>query len=235
MNADEGAEPARQIRKRGYQKKVSLISGTKMRDVSQAESMLEGTIAAAAEVDPRVTKIEFQPLTFDLNTGRAYASKKKMFETLSEQGYKPWAYTPDFRLTLANGEKLLVEGKARRWLDAHPRFELVIETVHKLGHRLMLITDEMFSDESTRALRTLKPHVAQAPDVAAIAKIKAHLELGPAEFRRLLEATGTSQRDLFGAIISGAAVFDPISTPLRPSTLISPGTGELDHLKVLPI
>lgn len=225
--------PARVIYAHGLQKKVNLISGRKITGVNQTESMLESNIVVAAHVDPRVIKVEAQPLTFDLRAGREYASKSELNSLQQPTGYKPWIYTPDFRVTLRDGSRVLVEGKHTSWLDQNPDFERVLIAVGDLGYRISLITEALFSSNLVRSLRLLKPlagaqYETLAPPVLDLAAD------GPVQAAKFL-SSGMSQRSLLLALLSGRLRFNLAAQPLGPGTWIEKGDGSTSHLEVLPL
>ncbi|MCW3783228.1 Tn7 transposase TnsA N-terminal domain-containing protein, partial [Defluviimonas salinarum] len=225
MFDDDRPAPARVIHALGLQKKVNLLSGTKMSGVNQLESMLESNVAIAAEVDPRVIKIECQPVTFDLNTGREYAAKQDLVSTGHDRGYKPWVYTPDFRFTLRDGSTIFVEGKGTRWLGRHEDFPQVIAAVRGLGHRIEMVTEGLFPDTLVRNLRLLKPHVGSTECMPEWSREPVAAD-HPLPARRLLEATSLTQRHLFLGLLRGIFSCDLAVVPLGPKALIHFGNGD---------
>lgn len=234
MFDDKEPTPARVIHALGLQKKVNLLSGTKLTGVNQLESMLETNIAIAGEVDPRVVTIETQPLTFDLNTGREYALRSDIQIEVHERGYKPWIYTPDFRFTLFDGTQIFVEGKGTRWLEKHQDFENVIVAVRGLGHKIVLVTESLFSKDLVRNLRLLKPLVSSTEE-----PLEWHHsnmpEEQPVSAKHLLLENSMTQRQLFLGLLSGMFHCDLSAAPLGPKAMISFGNGETRHLEVLPL
>ncbi|WP_370161006.1 hypothetical protein [Limimaricola soesokkakensis] len=233
MLDEEAPAPARTIHAHGLQKKVNLISGRKISGVNQTESMLESNIVVAAHVDPRVIKIEAQPLTFDLRSGHEYASKSELHALKQPRGYRPWIYTPDFRVTLRDGSRILVEGKHTSWLKQNPEFDRVLIAVGDLGHRITLVTETLFSSSLVRNLRLLKPLTGSRDETLgpSVQGLKAG---GPVRAAKLL-SSGMSQRSLFLTLLSGRLRCDLAAQPLGPSTLVELGDGSTTHLEVLPL
>jgi hypothetical protein len=234
MFDDNEPTPARVIHALGLQKKVNLLSGTKLIGVNQLESMLETNIAIAGEVDPRVVNIETQPLTFDLNTGREYTLRSDIQTEVHERGYKPWIYTPDFRFTLSDGTQVFIEGKGTRWLEKHQGFENVIATVHGLGHKIVLITEAFFSKDLVRNLRMLKPLVRATEELLAWPHLH-KLNGQPVSAKHLLLENSMTQRQLFLGLLSGLFHCDLSAAPLGPKAMIGFGNGATSHLEVLPL
>lgn len=234
MFDDKEPTPARIIHALGLQKKVNLLSGTKLIGVNQLESTLESNIAIAGEVDPRVIKIETQPLTFDLNTGREYALKSDIITEVHERGYKPWIYTPDFRFTLRDGTQTFLEGKGTRWLEKHPDFKDVVAAVRGLGHRIALVTEAFFSDDLARNLRMLKPLVGATGELLEWPHLQG-LNVQPVSAKHLLHENSMIQRQLFLGLLTGLFHCDLSAAPLGPKAMIGFGNGETSHLEVLPL
>ena len=234
MLATDRHQPARQVYRHGLQKKVNLVAGSKLRGVQQTESVLESNIAAAAEIDPRVSWIETQPVAFDLNTGRTYATKKIMVEQFAGTRYKPRAYTPDFRLRLDAGNEVYVEGKHTHLLEHAPETLDALSAVRQFGHRIILMTEEDFPSTLVRNLRLLKTANPSPPTAAECKRLSAELRT-PTPASHLVENFGISTAVLFAWIRSGTLTCDLFERPLGAQTSLTYGAGCLDHLEVLPL
>ena len=235
MIDDDTPLAARDIYKLGLQKKVNLLSGTKMTGVNQSESNLESDVAIAAEIDPRVTHIKFQPLTFDLNTGKRYATKKDLHQECGNSSYKARPYTPDFLLTLASGKEIYVEAKHTRWLKENDDYFQKIETVRTLQYSVILVTEALLSEGLVRNLRQIKPRVGKARCPSAASRVAEILASGPVAFKDLLNRADARQGDLFDAILAGDMICDLASKAFSPKSLMRAGNGVTHHLEILPL
>lgn len=227
-------EPARRVQKRGDQKKVNRQAAGKVRGIVQTESMLESNILIAGEIDPRVDWMVPQPVTFDVNTGEVYSTKKAMFEAHSGNAYKPRAYTPDFRFDLSNGRQVFVEGKHTHWLKKHPEFEDVLSLMKSLGHRFLVVTEEAFSPALQRNLRMLKAHPTEEICTDLQATIMKSLPT-PKQASDVMQSFGLRQSDLLTGLLSGLFSTDLRDAPLGPKSMLQLGHGETSHLEVLAL
>lgn len=234
MSDEYDDEPARRVQKRGDQKKVNRQAASKVRGIVQTESMLESNILIAGDIDPRVDWMVPQPVTFDLNTGDVYSTKKAMFEAHAGHAYKPRAYTPDFRFDLRNGRQVFVEGKNTRWLKKHPQFEDVTTLMKSLGHRLLVVTEEVFPRELQRNLRMLKIHEPKHICPALQAAIVGSL-VGPQSAAGITRRFGLDNDDLYSGLLSGLFAADLSRVALGPKMTLELAHGKTTHLEVLAI
>ncbi|MEH6478146.1 MAG: hypothetical protein V7727_20805, partial [Sneathiella sp.] len=121
---------------------MNYVSTPKCAGYIQTESTLEATTAFTLSLDPRVVSFQPQPCTFDLLTGRSYATKEDLFSQHSGRGYKPKPYTPDFQVLTRDGRTSYVETKAQRWVKEPLHYEFLPSFFKSLGFSWTLVTNE---------------------------------------------------------------------------------------------
>lgn len=235
MFDDDGTPPApaREIFKRGKQKKVNYVTGKKLTGVQQTESLLESNIVMVGEIDPRVELIRTQPCTFDLNTGRRYPTRKAAEEAGRKGAYKPRIYTPDTLFTLNSGAEVYVEGKHTKWLADKPDYLDDLEMLREVGHRVLLVTERAFSPTLVRNVRLLKPYVSRPPSADTVSMMQAALT-EPICIGDLVAATGVTQPEVLSGIACGIIRFDLASPALGPRSIIELATST-SHLEIFAI
>lgn len=235
MFDDDGTPPvpARQIHDRGKQKKVNQLAGRKLTGIQQTESLLESNIVMAGEIDPRVAVIRTQPCTFDLNTGRRYPTRKAAEQAGTKGVYRPRIYTPDVLFTLTSGQEVFVEGKHTTWLARRPEYEDDLANLREMGHRVVLVTEAVFSPSLVRNIRMLKPYVTMRPSIETIRGIRSALAR-PLSMGSLMTAAGVNQADLLIAIIGGIIQVDLRSGAFGRATMVELGGGA-SNLEILDI
>ena len=227
-------KPARTIYKRGLQKKVNRQACRKAKGIIDTECNGESIIVVAAEVDPRVRRIVPQPVTFDLNTGEAYATKAALTQAHHGTRYKPWIYTPDFLFEMVSGRNVFVEGKHSLWLRKNPRFDLVKEAMAELGHRLTVVTEEMFTPAHHRNLRILRTISARQLQPERRAWLEGHL---PEElsFRQAQWLFNMTHSEVYAALFDGLLATDLSLAPFADRTRLVRVSGDVSHLEVLSL
>lgn len=229
-----GNDPARTIYKRGLQKKENRQASRKAAGIVVTESLGESIIVVAAEVDPRVRRIFPQPMTFDLHTGEAYPTKATLIEAVRGTRYKPWVYTPDFLFELVNGQPVFVEGKHSRWLRNNPDFSCLATAMEQLGHRLVLITEKMFTRADHRNLRILRalPDRCLEPTIHELIETQFPRSVSFGEAQR---SFGLTRAEVYAALFHGLLATDLSLAPFSDRTKLVRVESNLSHLEVLPL
>jgi hypothetical protein len=229
-----GHEPARTIYRRGLQKKETRQACRKAAGIVVTESGGESNIVTAAEVDPRVRRIIPQPVTFDLNTGEAYSTRSALTEAVHGARYKPWVYTPDFLFKLMNGRTVFVEGRHSRWLRSNPDFSRVAAAMEQLGHRLILVTETMFTRAHHRNLRILRalPNRRLEPSIRELIETQFPR---CASFGQAQRSFGLTRAEVYAALFQGLLSTDLSLTPFSDRTKLVRVDGDVSHLEVLPL
>jgi hypothetical protein len=235
MFDDDGTplEPARQIHKRGKQKKVNQVAGRKLDGVHQTESFLESNIVMAGEIDPRVVSIRTQPCTFDLNTGRRYPTRNAAQQAGTKGVYRPRIYTPDILFTLSSGAEVFVEGKHTKWLAKRPEYEDDLAALREVGHHVVLVTEKAFSPALVRNIRMLKSYGSKEPSAENVRAMRAALAK-PMRIADLMTSARVAQSDVLAGVVSGILRFDLAGPAIGPRSMVELATS-MSHLEILEI
>lgn len=227
------APPSRPVHRHGLQKKYNLVGGPKLDGARQTEVVLESNTAVAGQIDPRVARIQPQPVTFDLNTGRCYSRRTDLVSGNRAGGYKPWVYTPDFQFTLTDRSLVFIECKHTYWLRKNPEWLRVPKAMRRLGHRFVLVTDKLFSEALVRNLRVL---LTTPPDtnLTNVRNATGNL-IGAVSAEALMATHNITKAQIFAGLLAGILTTDLSALPLGPKTSISPANGDKSHLEVLPL
>jgi hypothetical protein len=235
MKIDPKARPtARRIHKRGKLQKAHHLAGGKARGIVQVESLIEVDCHNMCSLDPRVQEVHPQPVTFDLNSGRSYATKKELQERFRGTDYEPWIYTPDFRVILFDGTCLYLEAKSEFTLSEQPKFLEYPEILGSFGVQLLLITEIFISRELKKNLGLLRPYIGRTLPVELVRKLEA-LDNKRFTYREAISRLGFTQGELFTAIVTGHVIVDLYSIELKKDTELIAFDGCTKHLELLPL
>ena len=226
--------PARTIYTRGLQKKVNRQACQKATGIVETECLGESIIVVAAEVDPRVRRLAPQPMTFDLNTGEIFPTKSALWEALQGTRYKPWVYTPDFLFELMNGRTVFVEGRHSRWLRSNPDFYRVVRAMEELGHRIILVTEAMFTRAHHRNLRILRalPNRRMEPAIRELIETELPRSVSFGQAQSLF---GLTREQVYTALFHGLLATDISLAPFSDRTKLIRADGAVAHLQVLSL
>lgn len=226
--------PARRIHKRGKNQKANFLSGHKLDGIVQTESRFESAATYLAMIDPRVQKIRPQPLTFDLDTGRIYATKEDLTLEYAGSGTTPRPYTPDLKLTLNCGGHVFVETKSTFFIADNPDYRKLPAQLAELGHQLLLITEQILTETLSLNAKHMRPYAGEKLAKAPASAI-ANLGEGPFTFADAMRATGLSQSDIIRSILTGILAFDIQNQDLGPKTTLKAAGGSTAHLEILAL
>ena len=235
MKIDPEARPtARRIQKRGKVQKAHHIAGGKARGIVQLESITEVDCHNLCSLDPRVQEIHPQPVTFDLNTGQSFATKAELLARFQGTGYKPWVYTPDFKVVLIDGTIFFLEAKSEYTLSKQPEFLEYPSIFESFGQQLLLITEDEISPELKKNLGLLRPFIGRTTPEGLLPRLEA-LASNRFTYREAISELGFTQGELFTAILTGHLFLDLYSTALKKDTELLVFRGCTKHLELLPL
>ncbi|WP_353329391.1 hypothetical protein [Phaeobacter sp. NW0010-22] len=235
MKIDSRAEnPARQAWQKGQKKKSHFLSPRKAQGVIQTESGLEASFAFGCDLHPKVKAIRPQPCTFDLKSGRSYATKAELINKFKGTGYKPKPYTPDFEVHCFGGRRLFVEVRHSRLLQHNDSTLLLPVTFKALGLELLVITDRFLTRDLVHNIRSLQPYLRMSPSNEFLDALSS---VGGQTFRLdwLMASLECSQEDLLSSIASGHVAVDFKAGMLRPKSIGQLSGGDTSYLEVLPL
>jgi hypothetical protein len=232
MKVDRKSRPvARRVQKRGQKKRAHYTSAGSAH-LMQLESRLEASAAIAMGLDPRVSAIRSQPVTFDIATGRTYASAKQFQEAKEQYGLKGKAYTPDFAVKL-NGKEVLVEVKHSALIEEMPQILNYPSLLARYGYRLVILDDTVLTDVYTRNLRLL--HISWKTSTRREAV--SHLLdacANQASYGQVL-TEGVDPATVLTSIAIGDVTCDIRTARLNHDTMITASGDTATHLKELPL
>jgi hypothetical protein len=233
MKLDPGADPtARRIYKRGSGRNASFLSTNKIAGMCQGEAQTEATLAYIADLDPRVVRARPQPMSFDLISGRSFATKAALRDACWGD-YKPVEYTPDFELLLRSGERVLAETKLRDEIAKYPQILDLPSILSAFGHRLIIVTDELLRGPLAYNARLLAaPDGSRPPEEVAVL-VRSIAGAGTA-IKEIMSSAGIGEDVVFSLIRSGAIGADLTGSWLIKSSLVW-STDHPAHLEVLPL
>ncbi|WP_425046494.1 hypothetical protein [Primorskyibacter sp. S87] len=235
MKNDSRAEnPARQAWQKGQKKKSHFLSPRKAQGVIQTESGLEASFAFGCDLHPKVKAIRPQPCTFDLKSGRSYATKAELINKFKGTGYRPKPYTPDFEVHCFGGRKLYVEVRHSRLLQRNDRTLLLPGIFKALGLELLIITDQFLTRDLVHNIRSLHPYLRTSLSDGFLDALSS---VGEQSFRLewLLASLGCRQEDLLSSIVSGYVAVDFRAGMLRPKSIGRVSRGDTSYLEVFPL
>lgn len=235
MKIDPEARPtARRIQKRGKVQKAHHIAGGKARGIVQLESITEVDFLNLCSLDPRVKEIHPQPATFDLNTGQSFATKEELLARAQGRGYKPWSYTPDFKVFLLDGTFFFLEAKSEFILSKNLEILDFPRVFEGFGQQLLLLTDLEISPELKKNLGLLRPYIGRTMPEGLLPRLEA-LASNRFTYREAISDLGFTQGELFTAILTGHLFLDLYSTALKKDTELLVFKGCTKHLELLPL
>ncbi|UWQ01795.1 hypothetical protein K3X44_00045 [Aliiroseovarius crassostreae] len=230
----EARSTARRIHKRGKVQKAHHLTGGKVRGIVQVESLTEVDFLNLCSLDPRVQEVHPQPVTYDLNTGFRYANKEGLLKRAKASGFRPWVYTPDFRVVLIDGTIFFLEAKSEYTLSKQPEILEYPRIFESFGEQLLLMTDYEISPELKKNLGLLRPFIGRPLPNGLLPKLKA-LDSNRFTYREAISDLGFTQGELFTAILTGHLFVDLYSTALKKDTELLVFKGCTKHLELLPL
>lgn len=232
MRIDPKAEPtSRRVYKRGQQKKVHLIAPNKCLGMIQTESRLEASGAIAMSLDPRVVSFRPQPITFDLQTGRRYASKEAMLSEIKIAPGQQRVYTPDFEATFPRG-KTYVEFKHSALIRKNPKTLTLPSILARYGYRLIIVDESFLPETFVQNIRLLNISLKSQPENDTAEKITLACKHA-VPIRQLLDQ-GFDQSAILTLVANSELTCDLINSRLNKNTLISTSAVTANHLMQLP-
>ncbi|MBI6630735.1 hypothetical protein [Pontibaca salina] len=232
MRVDPKAAPvARRVHKRGLIKKAHFVSPNKCPGVIQCESRLEASGAIVMGLDPRVVLLRPQPVTFDLDTGRIYASREAMDKECAAPARRRNIYTPDFEAHFTN-KKAFVEFKHSALIKMRPKTLELPSVLRRFGYRLIIVDETYLPEVFVQNMRLLSPLLNASLADADRERI-ACASRQPVQIRMLLEDELT-HHSILSLIAQGRLVCDLMGSRLSGGTRVVWSEEVPRHLMHLP-
>ena len=234
MKIHPKADPvSRQVRKRGDMKKAAYVADHKIRGIAQMESNLEASGTAVCAIDPRILHVRPQPFTFDLRSGKQYASKVDLIARFSGEEYSPKPYTPDFHVSRIDASDIYLEIKHSQLIEDDPSVLDLPAVMSQFGVRLVIVTEEVITDALAFNARLLRPYSSK---VCSLSERRTLLRaLSRTDRIGGLIENGISQSLIFTGILDGTVTVDLQQRRLVKKTRLKGASQCTKHLELLPI
>lgn len=229
---------ARNVHKRGYQKKVSLVTGRKFNGAIACESMLEASLVALAELDPRVVGIRSQPFTLGLVSGRVYpnrdaANDEPAQPRIEDAPRQRRLYTPDFELTLRDRSKVIIEVRHSALLKRSGDASTLPAMLSALGHTIRIVTDELLHGAAVYNAKFLKSYLGREPSSERASIL--HFASEPISLRDLAHVSNAEASALLALVAAGHLRCDLRTARLTQASTVCASNNQNDYLELIPL
>ncbi|HBP6016957.1 TPA: hypothetical protein L6A14_03515 [Pseudomonas aeruginosa] len=203
----------------------------------RVESGLERDVGLLLEADPRVVSYRAQPFSLELGSNTILTDQKTH---VKRPGTKPRFYTPDFVCRLADGSRLVIEVKNRKFLkDFEVRREEIALCLHGHGMKFMVLQDDHLDRTVVNNLARLHVLRANYQDqyVAACSKVVSECIGHQPEWQieRLSQHLAEGKTAVLCALLTGVLTTDLRACLFSEVATVSAAHGDLQHFEVLEI